>query len=389
MLSFLRGWILIRDWIPIILFATVFTLLYPEVLFKRETFFLFLYFGVLCLYFALEHAIVTPRWLFSEIFIPLTCLLIINGFLINGDHNGLKIVAIVSLTIIIINSVGTIKIVSSESDAVRNMVIYSVKGDIKTYQHYLKSGMASFGQVHALPFLLPILIGLAKHNSVTKMKLILLLISFFSYYFIIKTAFTTPILLATVGMLLALFVTTNMRLNLFLLGLFISLYFIFANTGVLFHFLGGKKYLFTDTFVLERINDVSNSIMSGQTTGHVKVRGDLYLTSLSTFLKHPLLGGFETNSAGGHAFILDRFAYFGLVGTVPFTVYLYYILKRVYKFIDIPLQPYFFISIMLFITLGLSKNITGIENYLYLFVVIPGLLLFSRQPLKSAYIADH
>lgn len=384
MLSFLRGWILIRDWIPIILFTIVSTLLYPEALFKRETLFLFLYLGVLCLYFALEHAIVTPRWLFGEIFIPLTCLLIINGFLINRDLNGLKIVAIISLIIIIINSAGTVKIVSSESDAVRSMVIYSVKGDIKTYQHYLKSGMASFGQVHALPFLLPILIGLAKNIDIKKMKWLFLFVSFFSYYFIIKAAFTTPILLATVGMLLALFVTTNKRLNLFFLGLFISLYLILVNAGFFSHFLGGTKSLFTDTFVSERINDVSNSIMSGQTTGHVKVRGDLYLTSLSTFLKHPLLGGFETNSAGGHAFILDRFAYFGLVGTVPFIVYLYYFFKKIYKIIDIPLQPYYLISIMSFIALGLTKNITGIENYLYLFVVIPGLLFLNNQPTKRA-----
>lgn len=65
-------------------------------------------------------------------------------------------------------------------------------------------------------------------------------------------------------------------------------------------------------------------------------RLELYTMSFNTFLRHPLLGTFLNGGfgSGGHSFILDTLAQFGLVGAMV----MYFMYKRIYAIFYRPLK---------------------------------------------------
>jgi hypothetical protein len=66
---------------------------------------------------------------------------------------------------------------------------------------------------------------------------------------------------------------------------------------------------------LNKINDIATSITSGQAQGSVGLRLSLYKESLSMISKYPLFGTVfnPLESSGGHSFLLDVLATFGLI----------------------------------------------------------------------------
>ena len=74
----------------------------------------------------------------------------------------------------------------------------------------------------------------------------------------------------------------------------------------------------TDSYILaHRLTDISLSIEGKftQDNSDLDVRKELYIRSLTSFINHPL-GCWNINNSGGHSYILDTLAKYGLVGVL-------------------------------------------------------------------------
>lgn len=331
------------------------------------------------LFAAMGHDLANPKWVLIEILVLLSCVSITNSFVYNRDMYGFKMVTVLGLCIIIVTALLTLQILERDSQAVRNMVGYTIKGSNAKIQTYLQQGIASFGLVHAFPFLCPLLVLNIKSAKNYLFRALALAVILVAYFMLLKASFGTPLLLATAAIALAFLLTKNQMLNMVIVICMVVFLFMTMNKNLLVYALEEAQELaFSKTPVIsKKIDDIVASIKFNKSRGEISGREKVYAKSWSTFFSSPLWGSFDKSDAGGHAYFPDRLAYFGLLGTVPFFLFLYFTLKRSYMLINSKVRLHFLLSVGVFIMLGLLKNITGVENFLYLFVFIPGLALFA------------
>lgn len=115
-------------------------------------------------------------------------------------------------------------------------------------------------------------------------------------------------------------------------------------------------------------------------------RGALYLRSLQMFLEHPIFGSLTGSSrvTGGHSFILDHFALYGMIGGIP--MILMYV--GIYKTFFEPLKnkPYFAIVFWAFVQpIVLSTINTGMWlNNLCMFTPMLLCAIYGKELYLSA-----
>lgn len=86
----------------------------------------------------------------------------------------------------------------------------------------------------------------------------------------------------------------------------------------------------TNSVLAAKLNDLFYSVETGTAEGQTGYRKDLYFASISTFIHNPIFGwGTDDGSrtiVGGHSYILDYFAYYGI-----FALFFFLPLWREYK----------------------------------------------------------
>ena len=118
---------------------------------------------------------------------------------------------------------------------------------------------------------------------------------------------------------------------------------------------------------------------ASKTSYNVEYRVDLYKISWQTFQNYPFFGNVEAPN-GGHNYFLDRLAYYGIFGTMPLILFIYYNLKRAYYYIPVETRRIFLICIIGFVLLGFLKNMAGIDYWTYMFLYIPCILKLTEGP---------
>lgn len=361
----------IRDWIPMFLMLFVSCLLYPKSVLSKEVYFLVLYILVLLVFASAGHSLANISWIANETLRPLTCLCIINVFLYNRDLYGLKIITMVGLILIGITSLLTIPILMKNPNAVRDMVMYKEQFSDTAFK-YKQLGIASYPLIHSLPYLYPAIIYCIKTKKAVTNRLYYLVVLTVSYLMLLKSSVATPLILSTFGIVGALLVSKSHKRNIIYILLF-SFFLVFTlNETIIVSSLKSIKPMFGDTLNAKKIDDILSSLKHDSAKGAVARIGATE-KSFTTFIKSPLLGNMDKRQAGGHAYFLDRLAYFGLVGAMPLFLFFFFVFKRHFMIIDKGMRNYYFMGLALFVIMGIVKNVGGIETYLYLFVFLPGL----------------
>jgi len=374
--SIIRGYVLVRDWIPIGLLLASASIFYPKSFLNKETFFLLAYFFFV---FIRGGNLADTKQGIVELTVFLACLSIINVFYYQRDISGLKKITGIGLFIIVVTSLFTIPQTINNPNAVRSMVAYSVLGDIDSTQLSRKLGIASYGLVHALPMIFPLLVCNLKNVKKKRTKSFYLVAIVVPYYMILKASFGTALILSTFGIIVAILMTLLKKmfshggLILLLIVMVISL-----NDYFVISFLNEIKPIFGGTKIESRIDDIVISLKSDTAVGTVAVRESLYKDSWNTFFQYPLFGTTDKTEAGGHSYFPDRLAYYGLVGIIPLFMFFYILIKKQYMTIAKEKRNYYVLSILIFFIMGFFKNISGIENFLYLFVFLPGLCFMGK-----------
>jgi len=382
-LSIIHGYVLLKEWMAMGLMCGISMFMYPKAFHNKPTMYLLMYFTFLMMFVAMGHSLANTRWVLIEILVPFSFLSIINVFIYNHDFEGLKIVTVVGLIIIALTAVLTIPIVIKDPMAVRRMVTFSNSNNFAAMQMYQRQGIASFGLVHAFAFLCPLLVFQVKSGRNQIFRMFSVAVLLVTYLMIIKVSFATPIILCTFAIAYAFVLSKNKRVNLVIGVVLISALSTSLNKDLLTSGLTTiSKTFFANTPVSEKIDNIKASIQHEQFEGQVSGRGKLYDKSWITFFDNPILGSLDKTQAGGHAYFVDRLAYFGLFGTLPFLMFLFFTLKRNLTIIGSQMRPHYVLCLFFFVILGLTKNISGRENFLYLFVLLPGLCLIG-EPVKN------
>lgn len=144
---------------------------------------------------------------------------------------------------------------------------------------------------------------------------------------VIYSEYTTALLLTLVTLVLYFF-KKDFKANQLLLFAAVSMVIITAFSSLFSNFL----MWLADVIGSDNIAMRLEALAGGRTgiEGSEDNRIELYEQSLRTFLQNPLFGTFVSGGRGigGHSFILDFIAQFGLIGVVV----LFYMYKTVYKY---------------------------------------------------------
>jgi len=378
-LSIIDGYVIVKHAISMALMFSISYILFPKAFHNKHTFFLLFYSILICVYHFLGHTVADFKWIRIEVLVPLSCLSLYNVFLFNRDEYGFKLLTAVGLTIMVLTSLLTIPIAVADPEAVRSMIAYSSEGDITSLQHSKMQGIASAGLIHSIPFIFPLLVYHLKKKRPFFYRFIVIATILIPYILLIEASFATPLILSTLGLFCSFIVSTNMKKNIVILIGMSCLFLVFLDKQLVLVSLSEIQYYFVDTALDNKFKDISISIEHGNTEGQVGGRNNLYKKSWNTFLEEPLFGSLDKSNAGEHSYIVDRLAYFGIVGIIPLFLFCFCTFKNMYVLCYQQCKIYLLFSYILFTMMLFLKNSTGIEIYIYIFVYIPGLCLYVNE----------
>lgn len=380
--SILDGFIKIPTSV-LMLFMIISSFIYkPAAFVNKQTIFLLLYFLVLVINFLGLSTFINIPWIAQEFLIPFSCLSIINVLLYTRDFAALKTITFAGVFIILILSIPTIILLQVDPDLLRNTI--SATDLSSDYLSALSaSGLVRYGIIQAVPFLFAFFVLFIINQKKVYIKFVFIVFLAIEYYLLVKASFATSIIIATIAIVLALINSTKKNKMAFtIFGLLIA--FIFFNKDLIVNFLTSIQPSFENTAIYDKITDINSSLVEGSTDGEVAGRQDLYDKSLDSFFANPFFGS-SYKLQGGHSYFIDRLSYFGIFGALPFFLFLYYTFKNHYMMISKGIKFYYLIGVCAFLILGIAKNISGIEPFLYVLVFLPG-LAFSFPP-KVNYLS--
>ncbi|MDX9694751.1 MAG: hypothetical protein RBT49_03075 [Bacteroidales bacterium] len=305
-----------------------------------------------------------------------------NIYLYTNNFEFFYKLALTVLFITIFTSIITLPHLFSNPFAVRDLIMSGNAGDSESVRTGQRLGMISYGLLHSIPTLFPVLIYFIKKSEAYIHKLYWGILLAILYYLTIKAGFATVIILSTFIIIPSFLISSNKKKNIFLFVIITLLLLPILNLDLVYNGLDFIKPYFANSIMYKKIDDIQTTLMIGK-AGHVALRGSLYLNSWESFLSEPLFGSSKFNSAGGHAFLLDFLAWFGLIGTLPIVIFFSLHLKRIIQILKDDQKIYFFLALIPFIILSFTKATPFYEQILFVFIVIPGLLV---KPIKKGVI---
>ncbi len=246
-------------------------------------------------------------------------------------------------------------------------------------------GLSNYGLPHAIPVLIPAISyhmkskGKKVRNYLVYGGLIILCV-ILTYI----SGAVTPFLLSLLLVLLCLLIREgNARYNYRIFVIFfIAMLFLYSDSLLLsfLHFV--DAFLGQQTTLHARLMEIETAIIYGSTEGDLGAREDLYINSIKAFLGNVFIG--SDSPMGDHSAILDRLGTLGLLGFVPYCLFIISELKFIIKHIPIERRFFYYASILAAISMLSLKNMSNWPMWCFLFVIAP-LILNEDEPLRRLH----
>lgn len=282
--------------------------------------------------------------------------------------------------ILVTSTLFTIRATNFYSDALRARDTMELRGE----EEYLL-GTPGYAIIYGLALLFPIFLQKCKDEK-GKSRWFYIISTMMIAYMIIASQFATASILALIGTIVFLF------------------FYFKGNTKLIFFFVVTTVVVFVHGFELDslilsslsnkvdgtwsvKLQDMADSLSSGDFMGSLLSRTDLYGKSFQAFLESPLFGKLSkpTNNLGGHATAIDTLGLVGIVGFIPlmFTVWFQY--KRMkYTCNYMKNKSAINACVIEFIILIFLKNIvTSFAIFFSFFVLAPLLLKIQKDDSKK------
>ena len=305
-----------------------------------------------------------------------------------NDHIGMARLARVALYCIIVTAI--LSIVTSIINPFFARDIVGIadlsnqdKANVLQYERY---GGGGYGFYSGLVCLFPILIYFYKYNSQSywgKKTLFFIIVLFFVT--LVRVQFFANILVAALFILLSMMASKRIiRSLVIVMVMFTILYFI-----PLEYYINFLQYLSSffnkNSDVSMKFNDLALFLSTGGEVGdysEAAIRAQRFPLLMNSFLSNPLFGGTYHNH---HMFWMNKLAMFGIIGTIPFIVFLIAYIRTSIKQFNRLYTYYFLLAIFSIVTLGFTKALFGRELWYTYFVVLPFLYYNHLLKYKVVY----
>jgi len=296
-----------------------------------------------------------------------------------------KVLIYLILAIITYYSVSSFILEQEFPGIIRNTVYMTNLGELDDLRIYYMSGLATYQLPHALPILIPPLVMVIRQRSNPTWERFLggiVLIAVFIITFISYAA--TALFLSILMLLLALIVRQGSikdniaRLavvGIIFLPIIISPSFILRPLSDLFSTAEDASYI-------DKLIDIQKLADSGTATGSVAARESRYDITFDEIIEHPILGTNE--QTGDHSAIFDRWASLGLVGWIPYIVFIALQFKAIKKRISKEARPYYVLGVFAALFMLFTKNMSNWETWFMVFTILPLMTwLQSQKTIKT------
>lgn len=305
--------------------------------------------------------------------------LVISACMFFVDFNKVyetKFFKLILALILVTSTLFTIRATTVYADALRARETMEMLGDEK----YL-FGTPSYAMIYGMALLFPIFLQKCK-NEKGMSKVFYIICTIMIGYMIIASQFATASIIAIIGTMIFLFFNIKGNVKVLLLSvLLITIVFIhcFELDSMFLQFMSQKV---NGTWSV-KLQDMADSLLSGDFIGSLSVRTDLYDKSLRAFSESPLFGKLSTPTytLGGHATAIDTLGLVGIIGFIPLIFTIYFQFKRMKYTCNYRKNKAAIIACVVeFIILVFLKNIvTSFAIFLSFFVLAPFILKMEKK----------
>jgi hypothetical protein len=250
-------------------------------------------------------------------------------------------------------------------------------------------GIDGYGFFSGLPPFIPTLVYMVRKSRNRLVKLVSYVSLVLIFIAIILCTITTPLILAIMGLVLALMIGSayNRFQAIAVVIIVLALVITMGPTRILRSAIPILISVSPSDDVALRLRDIDYALAgnfevseSSSDLTSFEARFQRVYWNLDTFFKNPILGSSASNERGAfHLFWLYTLATIGLVGFVPLIIFVYSSIRRVTKMLDKETAAYYLLSFLLFVSMGIFKNSTGWFMYLGPFFLIPGLFVWQNS----------
>lgn len=353
---------------------------YNKILFNKYITIFYLLFGILLLGKFLFWADLdigggklSFKWIFYNIAYFYLAVLMLTYFIKSNDYNGLRIVVKFALIFIVITAITSIIGLTLFPGATRMMANSSSGSRTLMFQQI---GIGRYGYFVGIAYLLPIVAFCSKNKQFSiKLRISSLIVGFLLIFALIKSEFTTALIIGSSFFLFSFLVKKNI-LKVYLTGIFVFfLVFVLINQQLadLLNYI--SNYL-SSNILQSRIKDLAILLtvqdFNPETgiTYTVSTRLFLVKKSIIAFLENPIVGG--AGNRGGHSYFIDRLAMFGLLAFLPWLIIIKNLLSYKNHFSD-DYKNSFLLSFMVYISIGImTTSIETPQAAVSMYFIVPG-----------------
>lgn len=257
------------------------------------------------------------------------------------------------------------------------MVTVSAWKGIDAVRNYWKLGVCSYAFALIMMCVPPVLIS--RFFLVKKHKILYLLSALLVLCFVYVSQVTTTFFISVLMVVIVIATrrmsvkeTILITIGLMIVGLFllstilpVLMQLFNIETEIGSHLAGMYEFIFEGG-------------VSSKDAYAVDGRVELYDASYEAFLQNPLFGSI-TSKVGGHTYLFDNLARYGIIGTTPLFLFFYYRFKITLAHLDKDERRVYAICIIGFFLLVVIKNISGIDHWAYMFLYIPCFLQLTAK----------
>lgn len=325
------------------------------------------------------------KMILEEFYALILVITVFSYFVTSRDFNGWANISRWSLILIVLTGIMTIVATSIEPTVARNSV-NSFKRVPHLKELYDKTGCGGYGFAQALCLLFPILIYYIKFGSLTRaLRRAMIFLVVFLFFVVLRVQVFANVIVSVIVILLSILGMKYLKRSILVISFSVI---VAASVPVKYYsdfLIFVSNYFEKSSENYRKLNDLAHYLVNPNTAEFRGIRGRAirYPMLFRAFIDRPFLGDASYASAytqelaeGGHLHWMSRLTVWGIFGFLLYVFVLQMLFKKVLTLFDVLFRFYYLISIIAFVFLGLLKMIGGRENWIMLFVIIPGMYYF-------------